>query len=206
VLIDVSMTVEPGAVFRVGTPPVEIASQQFYDQSVGKFEATMLSLPAHTATHIDLVYKEKRISLDQMIGRGKLINVTQVTGREIQVRDIENQVDIQSGDLMLFRTDWSTCVGTAKYHAHPEVASEVVDWLIQKGINMVGIDAGGLGREHKHGQYDRILAQSDIFVIENLTNLSAIPGQAFTVYCFPLKLEGVDAIPARVVVQTDHCP
>ena len=204
-LIDVSMTIEPGAVFRRGTPPVEIASQEFYDPSVGKFETTMLSLAAHTATHIDLVYKEKRISLDRMIGRGKLFNVTQVTGRENQVRDIENQVDIQSGDLMLFRTDWSTFVGTAKYRAHPEVSSEVVDWLVKKGINMVGIDAGGLGREHKHGQYDRILAQNDIFVIENLTNLSTIPDQVFTVYCFPLKLEGVDAIPARVVVQTDHC-
>ncbi len=161
----------------------------------------MLHLPAHTATHIDLVYREKRIGLERMTGPGKLIDVTRVANRQIEITDIEGQVEIESGDFVFLRTDWSAFIGTEKYRSHPEVAQEVVEWLISRRINMVGIDAPGLGRGRTHGAHDRLLAQNDIFVIENLTNLSAIPSPEFRVFCFPLKLEDVDAIPARVVVE-----
>ncbi len=199
--IDVSLTIEPGAVFRAGTPPVEIAARRFDDPSVGSFETTMLSLPAHTATHIDLVYGDKRIGPERMVGTGKLVDVTSITGRQIGLADIEDQVVLQAGDFLFLRTDWSKFVGSDKYQHHPEMAAEVVHWLVSNKANMVGIDASGLGRGHLHGEYDRLLAHNDIFVIENLTNLSAIPSPEFRVYCFPLKLEGVDALPARVVVE-----
>ncbi len=201
-LIDVSLKIEPGATFRAGTPPVAIGPQEFYHPSVGGFETTMLHLPAHTATHIDLVYREKSVGLERMIGPGKLINVTKAANREIQVTDLEGQVEIGRGDFVFFRTDWSSFVGTEEYRKHPEATQEVVEWLISRQINMVGIDAPGLGRGHKHTAHDRLLAQKDIFVVENLTNLAAIPSPVFRVYCFPLKLEDVDAIPARVVVET----
>lgn len=203
-LIDVSQEIKPGSVFRLGTPPVEITSREFFHESEGTYKSTMLSLSAHTATHIDLVYMEKHVSLERMIGRGKLIDVTEIIGREIQITDIENQVEIESGDFVFFRTDWSTFLGTEKYHAHPEISKAVVDLLVLKKINMVGIDALGLGQDRKHGEHDRFLAQNDIFIIENLTNLSAIPTQEFRVYCFPLKFKSTDAIPARVVIETDN--
>jgi len=215
-LIDISMTIEQGSVFRLGTPAVEIASRRFYHESEGEYEATMISFAAHTATHVDLVFMEKHIDPGQMIGAGKLINVTQdfgergipsrraVSGGEIRLDDVKHQIEIESGDFVLFRTDWSEFVGTMKYYDHPELSLEVVQWLISKNINAVGIDALGLGRGHRHGEYDRLLARNNIFVIENLANLSAIPKKKFNMYCFPLKIENTDAIPARVVVETDE--
>ena len=50
---------------------------------------------------------------------------------------------------------------------------------------MIGTDALGLGQGRKHGEYDRLLAQNDVYILENLTNLAAIPQPEFTVYCFP---------------------
>ena len=200
-LIDVSMTIERGSVFRLGTPEVEIASHRFYHESEGEYESTMISFSAHTATHVDLVFMEKRIDPGRMIGPGKLINVTQVSGGVIRLDDVKRQVEIESGDFVFFRTDWSEFVGTMKYYDHPELSLEVVQWLASRNINAVGIDALGLGRDGKHGEYDRLLARNNIFVIENLTNLSAIPKQKFNTYCFPLKIENTDAIPARVVVE-----
>ena len=211
-LIDVSMTIEPGSVFRLGTPAVEIASRRFYHESVGEYESTMISFSAHTATHVDLVFTEKRIDPERMIGTGKLIDVAKdfgelsraVSGGEIRLDDVKHQVEIESGDLVFFRTDWSEFVGTMKYYDHPELSLEVVQWLVSKNINAVGIDALGLGRGRRHGEYDRLLARNNIFVIENLANLSAIPKKKFNTYCFPLKIENTDAIPARVVVETDE--
>jgi len=203
-LIDVSMPITAGSVFRLGTPPVEIASRRFYHESEGEYESIVLSLSAHTATHVDLVFAEKRIEPERMIGRGKLIVVTQAPGSEIQLDDVEHQVEIESGDFVFFRTDWSKFVGTEEYHNHPELSPEVVQWLASKRINAVGIDARGLGRGRRHGEYDRLLMKNDIFVIENLANLSAIPTREFTAYCFPLKIENIDAIPARVVVEINE--
>jgi kynurenine formamidase len=202
-LIDVSMTIEQGAVFRLGTPAVEIASRRFYHESEGEYESTVLSFSTHTATHVDLVFTEKHIDPGRMIGKGKLIDVTQVSGSEIQLDDVRHQVEVESGDFVLFRTDWSEFAGTDKYYDHPELSLEVVQWLVSKSINAVGIDALGLGRDRRHGEYDRLLARNDIFVIENLANLSAIPKKEFNVYCFPLKIEDTDAIPARVVVEIE---
>jgi len=200
-LIDVSMTIKQGSVFRLGTPAVEIASRRFYHESEGEYESTMISFSTHTATHVDLVFMEKRIDPRRMIGTGKLIDVTQASGGRIRLDDVKHQVEIESGDFVFFRTDWSEFVGTMQYYDHPELSLEVVQWLVSKNINAVGIDALGLGRDRRHGEYDRLLARNDIFVIENLANLSAIPRNKFNTYCFPLKIENTDAIPARVVVE-----
>lgn len=202
-LIDVSMSITPGSVFRLGTPPVDIARRRFYAESEGEYETVMLSLPAHTATHVDLVFPDNRIGLDQMIGPGKLIDATAVRENSIQLADVEGQVALCEGDFVLFRTDWSQFVGTEKYHSHPELTPEVVQWLISKKVNAVGIDALGLGLGRTHGEYDRLLIKNGVFVIENLANLSRIPANEFKVYCFPLRMEGVDAIPARVVIEIE---
>jgi kynurenine formamidase len=199
-LIDVSMPIVAGSVFRLGTPPVEIAPRKFHHESEGEYETVMLSLPAHTATHVDLVFRDRRIAPGRMIGPGKLIDVTGVAGHQIQLRDIERQVAIRTGDFVFFRTDWSEFAGTERYHEHPELSLEVVQWLASSQVNAVGIDALGLGRDRRHGDYDRLLAGNDIFVIENLANLSAVPKREFTVYCLPLSIEDIDAIPARVLV------
>ena len=204
-LVDVSMSIKPGSTFRLGTPAVEIASRRFHHESEGEYESTMISLSAHTATHIDLVFTERRIEPGRMIGTGKLINVTRASGGRIRLDDVKHQVEIKSGDFCFFRTGWSEFVGTRKYYDHPELSLEVVQWLVSNNVNAVGIDAPGLGRDRRHGEYDRLLARNDIFVIENLANLSAIPPKkTFTTYCFPLKIENTDAIPARVIVEIDE--
>jgi kynurenine formamidase len=203
-LIDVSMTIEEGIVFRLGSPSAQITTQRFYNESDGEYDTIMLSLPAHTATHVDLVFSDKRMEPDRMIGNGKLLDVSHLPGKVIHLADVKHQVGIEPGDFVFFRTDWSRFVGTEEYRDHPELAPEVLEWLIDREVNAVGIDAQGLGRGRGHGEYDRLLARHDIFVIENLTNLAAIPRNHFRTYCFPLKLGDSDALPARVLVEIDE--
>ena len=56
-----------------------------------------------------------------MIGKGKLIDATQISGREITKKDIEMQGEIQPGDFVFFRTDWTTFIDSEKYYHHPEL-------------------------------------------------------------------------------------
>ena len=103
---------------------------------------------------------------------------------------------------MFFRTGWEECLGREKYFDHPELSMEIIEWLCSKEINMVGIDALGVGRLKNHGAYDRFLVDRDVFVIENLTNLKSIDNKSFKVYCLPLNIEGSDALLTRVIVET----
>jgi len=64
----------------------------------------MLSLPAHTATHADLVFAEKCVAPEQMIGPEVLIDVTHITDRDIQLEDITQQAAVECGDFVLFWT------------------------------------------------------------------------------------------------------
>lgn len=66
---------------------------------------------------------------------------------------------------------------------------------------MIGIDTMGLGKGKNHGKIDRLLARKQMYAIENLTNLNKLPEENFTVYCFPLKIEGIEAHPARIIAE-----
>ncbi|NOZ74503.1 MAG: hypothetical protein GXO90_03875 [FCB group bacterium] len=200
IYIDVSMPVKAGSVFRPGTPPIEIITRKFHHESEGEYKSVMLTMPAHSGTHIDLVFSERCVTPARMIGKGKLFNVTGITGRDIQLSDMKHREEVRTGDFVFFRTDWSRFFGTDRYYNHPELSLEIIQWLVSKKVNAVGIDAQGLGQKARHGNYDRLLAENDIFIIENLANLSAILTKEFTVYCLPLNMENMDAIPARVLV------
>ena len=202
-LIDVSMTIRTGSVFRLGTPAVQIISQGFHHESEGEYESIMLSMSAHTATHVDLVYPERRIEPERMIGPGALIDASQSPRQVIDLVDVAGRVDICEGSFVFFRTGWSEFAATGRYCDHPELSPEVVEWLISEKVGAVGVDALGLGQGRRHGEYDRLLAAHDIYVIENLANLAAIPRRHFRVYCLPLKIEDTDAIPARVLVEIE---
>lgn len=199
-LIDISLPIQPGAVFRIGSPAVEIESRICIDERDAEYETAVISMPAHTATHIDLVSKDRSVELHRMISRGHVIDVTRVKSGKITLDDV-GTVRVQPNESVLFRTDWSRYLDTAKYYAHPELTPEVVKWLIEKCVNIVGIDALGVGRETRHGEYDRTFARHDVYVLENLTNLAAIPQNTCTVYCFPLPLVNIEAIPARVIAE-----
>lgn len=199
-LIDISTPIQAGAVFRVGSPAVNIETRTCVDERDEAYETTVISMPSHTATHLDLVSKERSVDLHRMISNAWIIDVTQSTGGKI-TRDDLGDIRVRPDDSVLFRTDWSRYIDTARYYEHPELTPDVLDWLIERRVNIVGIDAQGLGQGATHGEYDHKLARHDIYVLENLANLAAIPQSTCTLYCFPLLLEQIDAIPARAVAQ-----
>ncbi|MDU2197817.1 MAG: hypothetical protein E7E21_05305 [Peptostreptococcaceae bacterium] len=78
---------------------------------------------------------------------------------------------------------------------------DVIEYLVTKKVNMTGIDTLGLGLRRNHGVIDDYLTENKIYGIENLCNLKNIPTKYFKVYCLPIKVEGIYAQPARVLVE-----
>ena len=66
---------------------------------------------------------------------------------------------------------------------------------------MIEIDTLGLGVSKNHEIIDKYLGDHKMYAIENLCNLKNIPNKNFKVYCLPMKIEGLDGYPARILVE-----
>ena len=93
----------------------------------------------------------------------------------------------------------------------PGVSAEATHWLYERGIRVMGIDAWGWDRPLNLQAQEALDSgragvfwaahQADLAYsqIERLANLDRLPPTGFEVSCFPLRLVGGSAAPARVV-------
>jgi len=138
-------------------------------------------------------------------------------GEAIEARDLEDALTIAGHqlaerDIVLVRTGRDRFYGEPDYMARgPGVSAEATRWLYERGVRVMGIDAWGWDRP-LHLQAQEALAaggagifwaahQADLAYsqIERLAGLDQLPPTGFTVACFPLRLVGGSAAPARVV-------
>jgi kynurenine formamidase len=120
--------------------------------------------------------------------------------------------ELHDGDIVLMHTGRDSAYGEPDYMVRgPGVTAEATRWLYERGVRVMGIDAWGWDRPLnlqaadalEHGQDGVFWAahQCDLpySQIERLFNLDALPSTGFTVACFPLRIVGASAAPARVV-------
>jgi kynurenine formamidase len=119
-------------------------------------------------------------------------------------------------DIVLVRTGRDAFYGRPDYMARgPGVTAAATRWLHDRGVRVMGIDAWGWDRP-LHLQAAEALASGEPGVfwaahqaglaysqIERLCNLSELPDAGFRVSCFPLRIAGASAAPARVVALLD---
>jgi kynurenine formamidase len=135
-----------------------------------------------------------------------------ITALEIEESLLTSQHSLREGDIVLIHT------GRDAYYAEPDyifrgpgVTAEATRWLYDRGVRVMGIDAWGWDRPLNMQAQDALgnddqgifweAHQADLAYsqIERLFNLAALPSTGFTVACFPLRIVGASAAPARVV-------
>ena len=138
-------------------------------------------------------------------------------GEAVAVADLEAELErigyeLAERDIVLVRTDRDRFYGEPDYMRRgPGVSAEATRWLYERGVRVMGIDAWGWDRPlHLQAQEALESERPGIFwaahqcdlsysQIERLMNLGALPPHGFRVACFPLRLVGGSAAPARVV-------
>jgi kynurenine formamidase len=115
-------------------------------------------------------------------------------------------------DIVLVRTGRDAAYGSLEYMGlGPGVTAAATRWLHGQGVRVMGIDAWGWDRPlWMQAEDAKAAGEPGIFwaahqvdleysQIERLVNLDQLPPTGFTVSCFPLRLVGGSAAPARVV-------
>jgi kynurenine formamidase len=158
------------------------------------------------------------LPLEWFFAPGVVLDMTaKADGERINAADVEAALaaighGLQPLDIVLIRTGRDIHYGQPDYVLRgPAVAPEATRWLFDRGVRVMGIDAWGWDGPLVH-QARAALArqQPGIFwaahqcdlpyaQVERLVNLAALPPSGFTVACFPLKIQGGSAGPARVV-------
>jgi kynurenine formamidase len=138
-------------------------------------------------------------------------------GETIEAEDLSDALAVAGHelaplDIVLIRTDRDAFCAEPDYPARgPGVGGSATRWLYERGVRVMGIDAWGWDRPlHLEAREALAARRPGIFwaahqvdlaysQIERLANLGQLPSTGFTVACFPLRLVGGSAAPARVV-------
>lgn len=159
-----------------------------------------------------------RLPLDWFFAPGVVVDFTgRVDGNAVTAEQMERALEaaghtLHERDIVLVRTGCDRFYTDDDYMFHgPGVTAETTRWLYERGIRVMGIDAWGWDRPLNLQAAEAIerdaagifweAHQCDLpySQIERLCNLSELPPTGFTVACFPLKIVGASAAPARVV-------
>lgn len=161
---------------------------------------THIEAPLH---HIRNGYDASRIPLETVLGDAAILDFmglppeTEINQAEIMARS----ADLRAGDIALIRTGWNHYYGTPEYKRRPFLAVEAVRWLIEeRRVRCIGVDSSGIENISSPGQPIHCLALGrGIPLIEDLDNLEALENPRTFLIALPLRIEGLDASPARIV-------
>jgi arylformamidase len=209
IIHDISLTVTPDMPTWPGDPHPELTSlARISDGDIAN--VTHLSLSAHTGTHIDAPWhflangaRLESIPLETLIGRVYVIEIPQVA--IITASDLRSAKVPTGTRRVLLKTRncdfWASGEKTFQTE-FVAIGPDAAAWLVERGIKLVGIDYLSVAPFNNPQPTHQILLRAGIVIVEGL-NLSQVKSGHYTLYCLPLKYEGIDGAPARAILIED---
>lgn len=200
--IDLTQTTLEGKEYRLGSQAYKVEKISCETPSGSTYNTYEITCATHNmGTHIDTIALNTDMPLERLIGLGTKFDVSHLNKSVIELDDLDLSLPIKDR-FIFFQTNWDNYLTDhEKYLKHPEISFEIIEYLVSKGANMIGIDALGLGQGKNHGKIDVYLGQEKKYAIENLTNLKDLPPTDFKVMCLPIKMENIDVLPARIIAE-----
>ncbi|WP_243290163.1 cyclase family protein [Bacillus sp. FJAT-47783] len=161
-----------------------------------------IDMDLHTGTHVDSPLHMindgdtmETISIEDLVGQVKLFDLTTVKDR-ITKKDIES-LNIKKGDFILFKT--TNSFDEEFNFEFIFVAEDAATYLAEVGVKGIGIDGLGIERSQPGHPTHRTLFSHQVIIMEGL-RLKEVPEGEYFMVAAPLKIQGTDAAPARVLL------
>ncbi|MDP1808663.1 MAG: cyclase family protein [Actinomycetota bacterium] len=202
---DISPTLGPMTPAWPTDPPVVFKPSKSVMKGAGS-NVTGLSMSSHAGSHVDApshLYSDgmtvEKLPLDVLIGPASVVEFTaDIIDRGV----LASSWPAGKVERLLFKTSnsmlWSSPAFMPKFVG---LTADAADYLVERGVKLVGIDYLSIEAEHGTGApVHQTLLKNNIFIIESL-DLSPVEPGGYELICLPLKLDGLDGAPARVVLR-----
>jgi arylformamidase len=206
-IFDISLTISPELPVWPGDPPVELEQVESMDQGAHA-NVSRLSAGVHTGTHIDAPHHflndgrtVEQLPLDVLTGP---CYVTQLPDgvEAITAEALDGTSLPDDSKRILFGTSNSRLWSRGETEFQEDfvaVTEDGAEWLVERGIQLVGVDYLSVAPYGDSVPTHTVLLQAGVVVVEGL-DLSAVPRGFYDLYCLPLKLLGADGAPARAIL------
>jgi arylformamidase len=179
------------------------------------WNATTLHVYSHAGTHMDAplhfgVSDETidTIPLEKFFSKRtwvvKLLNLP--NSYLIKLPDILPQLaDFQQGDSIILRTDWSKKLGADKENSYrnalPRISEELAYWMVENKVQMLGVEPPSVADVNDMEEVTKIhqILLGNVIIVEGICNLAQIQQNCIEIIALPLKIEGCDGSPCRVI-------
>lgn len=198
-LIDASLNVWPGDTPFVQTVNLDMnagANITLSDIRTSVHVGAHTDAPSHyTADGADIASRR----LDFYIGRCVVLHID--VGRDERIYPAHLMGKILSAPRVLLRT--GTFPDPRKWNDDfASVAPELVDYLYDHGVMLVGIDTPSVDAFHsKELEAHQAFARNDMAILEGVV-LDHVEEGEYELIAPPLRLKGADASPVRAVLRT----
>ena len=158
----------------------------------------------HSGTHVDAPYhfteqgkKIDQVSLSDLIGEALVV---QVDADRITA-DVLRDIDLTRYRRILFKTRNSELLREEAFHEEfVSLELAAAEMLVERGVRVVGLDYLSIeAYESADHPVHKLLLEHDVVILEGL-DLSAVGPGTYLLVALPLKLQGADGAPARVVL------
>jgi len=186
--------------------------------------------PVHIGTHLDYSFHygsksegrpsktAEEIPLEWCYCDGVKLSLTHkkpnevITAQDLGLALEKIKYALKSQDIVLLHTGADKFYGGPKYFSeYPGVDISAIDYLLDRGIKIFGVDTMGIDRPYRFMLKEFLEEKKPLYPahfygrkrefihIERLANLENIPATGFKVICLPVKIKGTGAAWSRVV-------
>jgi len=168
---------------------------------------TRITASVHSGTHIDAPrhFLAGGASVDQLpleilMGKARVLDLKVLD--HIRRKDLE-ELDLRDDIRVLLKTRMSGQLRHSEFQqGFVALAEDAATYLVQVGIKLVGIDYLSIDPfDSKDHPAHHALLGAGVVIVEGL-DLSEVPEGEYDMACLPLRIEGADGAPARVVLRT----
>lgn len=168
------------------------------------YHESSIYMDLHAGTHIDMPLhmiedgeNSSSFNLDKVNGFCIVVDFSNESETEVDAAFLK-RFSITTGDIVVIKTKNSFAkIFDVNYDYLGESGAS---YLKDLGVKSVGIDALGIERSAPGHPTHNILLGNGIGIIEGL-NLAHVESGRYEMLCLPLRIEGVEGLPARVMLK-----
>ncbi len=207
-IYDLSVTLRPDMPLLPGMDPPRFRALRTIEGGHPR-NVTEICMGEHVGTHVDSPrhVSDEAPGIDEVPPELLWGEVLVVDLTDVDLADVVDfeALGIPGGTQRLFIKSSHSAVwagrGEDKGNDHPTFTVEAAQWLVDRGIRLLGVDTCAVGRGPEgRTRVHETLLKNGVIIVEALNLYGVAPGK-YEVACLPLKIADADGGPARVALR-----